>query len=771
MHVKYWLAPQGWLPAYPRTQPAGSIDGTIDTQMLYMRNSVGSANVNGLVVATSANKVYGLNADTGACVWESYLMHGDVQTLKDAAGGCTGQVNVPPMPEGRCLAPGGVHSTPVIDEITHRLYVLYTTTFVYDGDTCTVLPGTAGYWLARLSLTDGSADRVVPVSASVARADGSRLNFVADHQYDRTGLLLQNGSVYISFGAAGWREGNEFYQYRGWVMRYSAGDLSLQGVFCTAANTTPQEKIDAGGSGIWQGGGGLAADPSDQQSNVYFLTGNGLSGLPTDWSPDFKSIHAAAGPPDSYGDSFVKLRPQGGKLVPSAYVPLDALDLILHDADLGSGGAMLMPGTKLVIGGGKTGILYLLDRASMKLQGQFEASTNEYHPWMRGQTWNQGPHLHGAPTYFDVGSYGYLYVWGEKDMLRSYRFDKSTQKFDVDSSNPPQIKLFAHGDIVAIHDTMPGGMLSVSASGTKANSGIVWATLPVGRCPQGFACPPPRGDAVPPLAAAVYAYNAETLKLLWNDEIGDLAHWVPPTIADGKVFVAAAEAKTGEPWTGKIIVYELCESGRRDCAGRAAPIHPRGATCEDCHHDFQNRLRTAADESLHIHAEASHRSILWGWQAEISNTFLPSGQARSIAFQASGEQIYEARADAKSRGALIWQPKESTAELVEIPRDANSRSPVRVRLRDSTWSASDGSTATSALVQIASTPGGSSLDWALFKIAKSTGSGALNGQSYIRRVYTRGGQTPDTSPQRLGETVRVPFDCQYWFYAPREQLR
>ena len=147
----------------------------------------------------------------------------------------------------------------------------------------------------------------------------------------------------------------------------------------------------------------------------------------------------------------------------------------------------------------------------------------------------------------------------------------------------------------------------------------------------------------------------------------------------------------------------------------------------------------------------------------------PSGHVRSIAFEASGEQIYEGRSDAKLSGALVWQPKESTAELVEIPRDrnANSRSLMKATLRDSTWSASDGSTATAALVQSASTPGGSSLDWALFKIARSSGRGALNGQSYIRRVYTRGGQAPDTSPQRSGEIARVQYNCQYWFYAPR----
>src|SRR5438552_3758622 len=76
MRVKYWLAPQGWVPASPRlSQPTGVIDGTIDTQMLYLRKG-GQLQRNALIVGTSTNKVFAIDADTGECVWESYLMHG-----------------------------------------------------------------------------------------------------------------------------------------------------------------------------------------------------------------------------------------------------------------------------------------------------------------------------------------------------------------------------------------------------------------------------------------------------------------------------------------------------------------------------------------------------------------------------------------------------------------------------------------------------------------------------------------------------------------------
>jgi hypothetical protein len=80
---------------------------------------------------------------------------------------------------------------------------------------------------------------------------------------------------------------------------------------------------------------------------------------------------------------------------------------------------------------------------------------------------------------------------------------------------------------------MPGGMLTTSAAGAQAGTGIVWATTPrVGDANQ----------AVVP--GVLRAYNAETLGLLWEstapaDEVLDFAKFNNPTVVNGRVYVAS----------------------------------------------------------------------------------------------------------------------------------------------------------------------------------------------------------------------------------------
>jgi hypothetical protein len=63
-------------------------------------------------------------------------------------------------------------------------------------------------------------------------------------------------------------------------------------------------------------------------------------------------------------------------------------------------------------------------------------------------------------------------------------------------------------------------MLAITANGTT--NGIVWAILT-------------KYD--PSSKAAIYAFDARTLALLWHDPIGEVPHFAGPTVADGHVFV------------------------------------------------------------------------------------------------------------------------------------------------------------------------------------------------------------------------------------------
>jgi hypothetical protein len=78
---------------------------------------------------------------------------------------------------------------------------------------------------------------------------------------------------------------------------------------------------------------------------------------------------------------------------------------------------------------------------------------------------------------------------------------------------------------------MPGGFLSISANGQ--DDGILWAAIPY------------QDDAwVEIVRGTLRAFRADTLELLWSTDRNepadhfDFAKYVPPTIANGKVYLA-----------------------------------------------------------------------------------------------------------------------------------------------------------------------------------------------------------------------------------------
>src|SRR5262249_7579770 len=129
-------------------------------------------------------------------------------------------------------------------------------------------------------------------------------------QMNRPALLLQNGIVYVAYASHG-----DNGPYHGWVFAFDALTLQQRAVF----NETP----NGGLGGVWQGGDGPAAYAS---GNVDFMTGNG----------SFNATNK------NYGDSFVKL--SGTNLALADYfTPFNQQSLSDADADLGSGGNILLP--------------------------------------------------------------------------------------------------------------------------------------------------------------------------------------------------------------------------------------------------------------------------------------------------------------------------------------------------------------------------------------------------------------------------------------------
>src|SRR6202011_490002 len=176
--------------------------------------------------------------------------------------------------------------------------------------------------------------------------------------------------------------------YFGWIIAYSASTLARTAVLNVAPNS--------GGVGpaIWMSGGGPAADSA---GNIYLLTANGA----------FETTMDANGFPSArdYGNSFLKLSTAGGSLSVADYFTMyDAVAESSADQDLGSGGAMLLPDLAdssntvrhLVIGAGKDGNMYIVNRDSM---GKFNSTGNS-------QIWQQvsgalTSSVYSTPAYFN----------------------------------------------------------------------------------------------------------------------------------------------------------------------------------------------------------------------------------------------------------------------------------------------------------------------------------------------------------------------------------
>ncbi|MFL5494593.1 MAG: hypothetical protein ACJ8DC_09455 [Gemmatimonadales bacterium] len=370
----------------------------------------------------------------------------------------------------------GILSTPVIDPTKSIVYLV---AWHDDGGP----DRNYHYRLHALRLKDGT--HVTPP----VLVEASGLN--PRSQKQRAGLLLAGGILYISFGGDG---------SRGLVVAYDAATLTRKATW--ASTPTGND------GGIWQAGQAPAADAA---GNVYLMTGNGT----------FDAHTGGA----NYGESFVKLRLEGDSLVVKDYfTPCNAGFLNSLDMDLGSAGPVLVPGANLIFGGGKEGRLYLLSTARLgKHVAPLESNARTCpNPNVLEDFQAAQGHLHGSPVFWEASDGARVYVWGENDRLRAYRFAnrRIVQTARLSEYRPP--------------DGMPGGMLSLSSNGRAG--GILWAVVPLNGDANKF-----RG-----VKGIVLALDAlDVSKALWTseqsgarDRLGLFARFVPPTVAGGKVFVA-----------------------------------------------------------------------------------------------------------------------------------------------------------------------------------------------------------------------------------------
>jgi hypothetical protein len=465
------------------------VDDQLYTQPLLVTGvQIGGGTHDLVYVTTVNNSVYAFDAnDTQAKdpVW--HVNFGTPANLHSTNFGCldmNGQM--------------GIVGTPVIDKARGVLYVVaMTKTTVAAG-----LGLGAGFTqrLHELDLATGADLPESPVTIKAA-------DFNPLMQNQRPALLLANDMVYVGYSSHCDKE-----PYHGFLMAYDAKTLAQVAVF----NSSPTGSE----ASFWQSGQGPAADAD---GNIYAVTGNG----------SWDGIR-------NFSESFLKFSPDLKLLdwfTPTNHAALDA-----KDNDLDSSGATLIPGTKLVVGGGKEGVLYTLDT------GKFGHLGDE-HAIQHFQA--TASHLHSL-VYWESDKAGkLLYVWGQRDKARVYKFD------GVKLGETPVLTR----DIP--NEGHPGAMLSLSANGGK--DGILWAAIHA------------TGDSWHESRPGIlHAYDADDIRReLWNslevparDDCGEYSKMAPPTMANGKVYLASFG--TENIGTGQFCVYGLLP--KADAAGLKSPV-------------------------------------------------------------------------------------------------------------------------------------------------------------------------------------------------------
>jgi hypothetical protein len=457
-----------------RTLP---VDGKVDAQPLYLSAlSAGGGSFNTVFVATEHDSVYAFDSDSGAVIWHVSLL-GSGEIPSDARG-CN-QV-VPEI---------GVTSTPVIDRAAGAHGTLYVVAMSIDAQS------NFHQRLHALDVTTGAELLNGPIDINGAfPATGTATSSFDPKSYEeRAALLLLNGTIYTS-----WTSHCDFSPYGGWIITYAQGTLARNGVLNVAANSSS-------GPSIWMAGGGPAVDSS---GNIYLLTANGA----------FETTMDANGFPSGqdFGNSFLKISNVGAGLkVLDYFTMFNEVAESNGDLDLGSGGGMLLPdlmdsaGTvrHLMVGAGKDGNIYVIDRDSM---GRFNASTNKNYQTLSGVL---AGGIWSTPAYFN----GTVYYGDVSGTLKAFAISSARLGATPQSQSATQF-------------IYPGTAPSVSANGTA--NGIVWAHE--------------NADL-----AVLHAYDAANLAHeIYNsnqaagnrDQFGTGNKYITPTVADGKVFIGTTNS-------------------------------------------------------------------------------------------------------------------------------------------------------------------------------------------------------------------------------------
>ena len=484
----------GWYPDQPSLTPqlvsggtfgqqwSAAVDGQVYAQPLYSNGAV--------LVATETNKVYALDAVTGANRWSTPVNLGTPWNPADV--GC-----------GDLTPSVGVTATPVIDPASNTAYLTHKT---YGSGTT----GPARWYLDALDMATGAQRAGFPVLLQGTAQNAPGQTFSPTTQLQRPGLLLLDGVVYAAFGAH-----CDGTPWQGWVF----------GVSTSGAVRARWVAVDSGnGAGIWQSGAGLM---SDRSGSLFVATGNGQA-----------PAVAAPGnaPPPKLGESIVRLsvQPDGSLVAADFFAPFDAPQLDTWDADFSAGGFTGLPdaqfGTTAVphlgVVAGKSGYVYLLNRDALggTRQGPNGADNVVQRVGPYGGVWARPGVWPGD------GGYVYLPTASGGNSAGGFRGYLNVFKYGVSGSGQPALSLDATTQSANGFFGFSTSAPIITSDGTKSGSALVWFIWTADGSGAG---------------AQLRAYDAVPVNglpvLRWNAPIGTSAKFAMPGIGGGRVFVGTRD--------------------------------------------------------------------------------------------------------------------------------------------------------------------------------------------------------------------------------------
>ena len=510
-----------------------SLDGQVYAQPLYKTGvtiTTGPfAGIHNVVyVATEHDSVYAIDGASGQVLWHDSFINPSA-----------GVTSVPNSDVGSTIPPEiGITGTPVIDPSTNTLYVMAYTKevvasanhYVYRFHALDIGSGNekfGGPLLVADTIFGGTHFTLVSgpsVNGTGVGGSGGKVTFNAVRQLQRPGLTLLNGQIYVAFGSH-----SDQLPSHGWLLSFSAASGHLQLV--AVLNTTPNGSLGS----IWQSGGKVAADTD---GFLYFETGNGT----------FDTTLNSSGFPKrgDYGDSFVKVAvdPNSspthqnvngwGLKVVDYFTPSNEQVLGADDLDLGSGAPVVLPGSvgssshpSLLIGGGKQGTLYLIDRNNM---GKFNPNSDHVVQEVQG-LYNSG--VWGPPVYVN----GNLYIAGSNSTNNTAKmFTLSNARLSSATSQSPDV--FGY----------QGSVLTLSVNVTS--NPILWAMDRISGQMRAY-------DGTN-LARELYT----TAQAANNRDKLAVIKFASPTVANGFVYAGSVDA---------LVAYGLLSAKSRAAASLTKP--------------------------------------------------------------------------------------------------------------------------------------------------------------------------------------------------------